>query len=103
MDRPELGQRLTVHAVAHPVGKDSRKWESFSCDPFDGVYVGTRFKRNGYTAFDDEWDAPYFVCEGTVEVWLVAANPFHEPRCVFPADCDLDDEDLWAPFGWLPG
>ena len=97
-DRPEIGQKVRVRAVAHPTDGRIRKWESYPCDPFEGVFVGVRFKRNGYTTQDTDFEAtiheaPYFVCQKTVEVWLVAYSKFHDPKCVLPEDCEvLPDE-----------
>lgn len=93
--RPALGTRVRVTKVARPTGQGWRKWTAFECDPFEGVITGVRFKANGFTDTDGgDWEHPvqavaFFVREGTVEVWLVASNLYHDPLCVFPEDCEV--------------
>jgi hypothetical protein len=92
-ERPTLGQKVKVNAIAHPSDGRVRKWESYPCEPFVGTFVGVRFKRNGYTSggrtdWEGEYDPPFFVCKEAIEVWLVVDNPYHEPKCVLPGDCE---------------
>jgi hypothetical protein len=105
MNRPELGQRIRATATAYRIAtsKDGREWKSHPCEPFEGVYMGSRFKQNGYyvpagTDFDWEGDpvsdhGPYFDCRSTSEVWLIVTNLYHDPKLVFPADCEIIERE----------
>jgi hypothetical protein len=99
VNRPKLGQSISATATTEPVyyGR-KRKWEHVPCKMFGGIFVEVRFKREGtirggYTVYDkyDDDDQRYLAIEKTIEVWLIAYNPFRNPVCVFPEDC------IWNP------
>lgn len=100
MTRPQLGAKVRVSAVAQRVAptKLKRKWTSWPIPVVEGMYIGYRFKQNGEIvpagtgqAFDGEYDdwPTYFACNSTQEVWLVVANPRHDPIMAFPEDCEV--------------
>jgi hypothetical protein len=90
--RPELGTWHTITKVAMKdknYDRGTTKWREYECSSQQGMYIGYRFKFEGYTDFDEDmWGgvSRWFVQEKPVEVWLFVTDVRQNPIAVFPFD-----------------
>lgn len=101
----ELGQRVRFTSrMIRVVGTVSNKWvlehkgrvwtDSPLNKPMEGVVVGFRYVRDGFTEYGGYDESNYFVSTRAVPAYLIATNLYQTPWKVNPEDVEAVEGSL---------